>query len=135
MARPSIGFPLTLGIVLLIVVLALAASFPFQLLSIAVTWLVARAFGIDVSFGLCSALVPLVWFFTMIPVSLGGVGLREVAFVYLFGSMGAPDEAGLLLSLGTYFALVMVGLVGGLWFTFDRDLVRAVKAGAPSEPD
>jgi uncharacterized protein (TIRG00374 family) len=96
---------------------AFILSILFQIASIALSWVVALAFGIDVSFIACLALVPLVWLVTLLPISLGGIGLREASFTYLFGTIGISAEASLVISLGTFAALVMTGSVGaGLVF-------------------
>lgn len=96
---------------------AFILSILFQIASIALSWVVALAFGIDVSFIACLALVPLVWLVTLLPISLGGIGLREASFAYLFGTIGIGAEASLVISLGTFAALVMTGSVGaGLVF-------------------
>ena len=73
----------------------------------------ALAFGIEISFSACVALVPLVWLITLLPVSIGGIGLREASFALLLGTVGIGTEESLLISLGTYAALLVSGAVGG----------------------
>jgi uncharacterized membrane protein YbhN (UPF0104 family) len=90
----------------------LAASLVFQTASIALSWLVALGFDIEMSFPACLALVPLVWILTMLPISLGGIGLREASFAYLFGLIGFSMEESIAISLGTWAALVFTGLIG-----------------------
>jgi hypothetical protein len=109
----------------LALVRVLLASLVFQVASIALTWVVALAFGIEVPFLACLALVPLVWVVTMLPISLGGVGLREASFAYLFGAIGLSIEQSLLLSLGTWAALLFIGAIGGVIFLFDPPVKRA----------
>lgn len=94
--------------------LAFAWSLVLQLCSIGLSWAVGLALGADVPAGFYLALVPLVWVVTMLPVTIGGVGLREAAFVYLFGSAGVSSELSLGISLGTYAGLLFTGLVGAL---------------------
>jgi uncharacterized membrane protein YbhN (UPF0104 family) len=90
----------------------LVASLVFQTASVALSWLVALGFGIEVPFRACLALVPLVWIATMLPISLGGIGLREASFAYLFGLIGFSTEESIAISLGTWAALVFTGLIG-----------------------
>jgi uncharacterized membrane protein YbhN (UPF0104 family) len=104
----------------------------FQLVSAAGTWFVALAFEIDVSVLTLLGVVPLVWLVTMLPVSIGGVGVREVTFAYLLGLAGVSKEASLLLSLGTYAILVVAALVGvGFWL---RSGVRGLVKGEAQDP-
>jgi hypothetical protein len=102
---------------------AFILSILFQIASVALSWVVALAFGIEVSFVACLALVPLVWLVTLLPISLGGIGLREASFAYLFGTIGIGAEASLVISLGTFAALVMTGSVGA-WLVFRNSVLR-----------
>ena len=95
-------------------------SLLYQYVSIYISYFVAVSIGLSISIIPFLTLTPLVWFFTMIPISFGGVGLREVSFAYLFALIGVAYEDSLLISLGTYLALVMSGFIGavfmfGLW--------------------
>jgi hypothetical protein len=103
---------------------ALILSLLFQLTAVALSWVVALAFEIDVSFLACLALVPLVWLVTLLPISIGGIGVREASFVYLFGAIGISSEESLVVSLGTFAALILTGAVGA-WFFFRDGVLRA----------
>ena len=94
--------------------LGLIVSLAFQLASITLSYVMALALGIELSFPACVALVPLVWLVTLLPVSIGGIGLREASFAMLLGTAGISTEESLLISLGTYAALLFSGAVGGL---------------------
>jgi len=94
----------------------LLASIPFQALGIIFSYLVAKAFAFDVPLGLFFAFVPVVYVATMLPISLGGVGLRELAFVKLFAFVGVSEEVSLIISLGTYLSYFIPALVGGLLY-------------------
>ena len=88
----------------------------------------ACAFRIDVTALEVFAFVPLIWFLTMVPLSLGGLGVREAGFVYLFGTVGVAEGASLLLSLGTYAGLVAAGAVGGVVLLFQARLLPRSEA-------
>lgn len=99
---------------------ALAMSVVYQVATVYVTVVVNQALGLGVPTAMVLALAPLIWFVTLLPISLGGLGVREAAFVVVFAWGGVDRESALLLSLGTYAGLVAIGLVGALWFTWDR---------------
>ncbi|ETX13799.1 hypothetical protein OCH239_06935 [Roseivivax halodurans JCM 10272] len=90
---------------------------PWQvLLSIATTIcnlgafaLCARATGTDLSFAAICALVPLILFTMLIPVSISGWGLREGAAATLFPVAGFSGSSGLAASVA--FGLVFVAAV------------------------
>ncbi len=108
-------------------------SIVFQVATISLSFMVAAALGIEVSFTACLALVPLVWILTMAPVSLGGIGVREAAFAFLFGLVGVSTEASLLISLGTFAALLSIAAIGAGVF-FSDSVVRRLTGLAKTEP-
>jgi len=69
-------------------------------ISLAVFFL-AIGLDLDVTFLDCLTLMPLVVLIMTIPISIGGWGVRETAMVALFGLIGVPGEAALLLSVLT----------------------------------
>jgi len=82
------------------------------------------------------ALVPLHWFFVIVPfvtlvslfpVSIGGAGVRELLYVALFGAVGMRAEAALALSLSVFGASILWGLLGLAVFTLDRRSARPVQ--------
>jgi uncharacterized protein (TIRG00374 family) len=62
-------------------------------------WLIALALGVDLSFILCMALVPISLLIAMVPITIGGWGLREGAFVALFSRSGVATEEALAISI------------------------------------
>jgi glycosyltransferase 2 family protein len=103
-------------------VLVAAASYSvlFQFISIAVSILIGYALGAEIAFSAYLTFIPLVWLFTMLPISIGGVGLREMSFVYLFGLIGVEKEVALLISLGTYASLIVSSLIGASMILLDN---------------
>jgi uncharacterized protein (TIRG00374 family) len=77
---------------------------------------IARALDLWVPATYFFIFVPVIWVITTLPLSLGGLGLREGAFAFLFGQVGlAPTEA-VAISLLVYSCRLLLGLVGGLAF-------------------
>ena len=95
-------------------------SICYQLVSIMISYYVAVAIDLKIPVVSFLTLVPLVWFFTMIPISLGGVGLRELSFVYLLSLIGISREGSIIISLGTYFTLIISGIIGMMVLFNDR---------------
>ncbi len=92
----------------------------FQIVSILLVYLIALAFDFIISPLPFFVFVPLIWLFTLIPISFGGVGLREIAFIYLFSMIGLEKEQSFILSLGTYFSFVITGIIGGFIYLKDN---------------
>lgn len=91
-------------------------SIIYQIISIYVSFYVANIINVETSILPFLTLVPLVWFFTMIPISFGGVGIREISFAYLLSFVGISKEQALIISLGTYLTLVASGVIGAVIF-------------------
>jgi glycosyltransferase 2 family protein len=66
---------------------------------VAYTWLAAMALGVDVSFAALLVVLPIAWVIVMLPISVGGLGLQEGAFVVLLGLAGVPAAAAVAVSL------------------------------------
>jgi glycosyltransferase 2 family protein len=87
----------------------------YQGLGVLVIVLVGKTVGVDVSFPLAAAVTPVVLVAMLVPVTIGGIGVREGGFVLLLGEagIGAADAtvvsllsaATILLSSATLVAL------------------------------
>jgi hypothetical protein len=95
-------------------------SLCFQLLSIYISYYMVLVLNLEASFFAFLTLVPIVWIFTMVPISLGGIGIREVSFAFLLSIIGIAREESLVISLGTYFTLVLSGGIGAIFMIYDR---------------
>ena len=91
---------------------ALVASLVFNLLQIG--WNVAIGWGLGLRLPVSAyfVFVPLTAVVLLLP-AFGGLGVREMSYVGLFGSAGVPQAIALALSLGVYVITVATGLVGG----------------------
>jgi len=91
---------------------AFALSLCTQLLTILSIYLITRAVGQRPPFTALFVFVPIVITVMMIPISISGLGLRESAFVLLFGLSGIPAEASTTISLLWFLSVAIVSLVG-----------------------
>ncbi len=99
-----------------ILVKILLISFAVQAGVIVGYYIVARNLGIDVRLAYFFFFIPLATVFSMVPISVGGLGLREGAFVYLFTMVGATKEQAISLSLIWFAVMVVVSMIGGVAF-------------------
>jgi len=101
-------------------------SLVIQLLRIAVHYYCARAIGFNIDFIYFLVFVPLIALLSMIPVSLGGLGVRESSAPFLFTSVTAVKAVDPVGSLAVTTQLlaslvgILVGLAGGVLFVFSR---------------
>lgn len=94
----------------------------------------AHALGYDFTLIDCLIVVPTAIFLSMLPISLGGWGVREGAMAAGFAMIGFEQAAGVALSVTLGLQLLVVGLIGGaVWFLGgasvpdERDLATAEK--------
>ena len=98
---------------------ALTVSVIFNLVNILVNYLIALALGEHLSPWYFFAFVPLVSFSLTLPISLGGLGVREGTYALLFGQAGVAPEKAVALSLAYYAITVLTGLIGGLMYAIE----------------
>jgi uncharacterized protein (TIRG00374 family) len=91
-----------------------AVGVVLQLVCVVINLVIARQVGIDVSFADWCWIFGIVSMVVFLPVTFGGLGLREGGFVLLLSFFNVPGEKALALSF-TVFAIQLLGaLVGGL---------------------
>ncbi len=113
------------------VVQALAISLLFNLVNILINFLCGRAVGIDLPLGYFFITAPLISISLMVPVSIGGVGVRDWTVVALFGSAGVSSNAAASMSLSMYAVSAAAGLVGGAMYAAEG--VRTIRRrGSPA---
>jgi glycosyltransferase 2 family protein len=78
------------------------------------TWLLARAIDVDLSFSVLAVVTPLVLIATLVPVSIGGFGLREATYAALLSKVGVSAADATLLSLLNVAALALATLPGAV---------------------
>jgi uncharacterized membrane protein YbhN (UPF0104 family) len=91
-----------------------------QLANVLVVWLVAQGLGLGISFSYLAVVVPLGTLVTLLPLSLGGVGLREVAMVVLLAPLGVAEAQAVTVSVLSYAVQITVSLLGLGVYLFGR---------------
>lgn len=81
-------------------------------------YLASEAVGAHVSLAYFFIFVPVITAFSVIPVSIGGLGVRDTACVALFAKAGMAAEKAFVLSLINFGFIFVVGVFGGLMYVF-----------------
>jgi uncharacterized membrane protein YbhN (UPF0104 family) len=90
-------------------------------------WLAAEAAHAGVPLHAFLWVWPLMIVVHMLPLSFGGLGVREITLVYVLDRLyGTTAESILLLSMIALLATTLLGLVGGVW--------NSIQAANPEEP-
>lgn len=82
---------------------------------------IGRSIGVDVPFAVWLLAWPLAKVAGLLPISLGGLGVRDATFAALLVPVGVPAALGVVTSLLWQSVLIAGGLVGGLtWLLLSR---------------
>ncbi len=96
-------------------------------------YLASRALGIELGLTAFIFIVPIVLTIAMLPISIGGIGLRENSIVFILVAMGIINEKAALLSLILLAMNLFVGILGGIIY-ITRPLFEKRSRGK-SSPD
>jgi uncharacterized membrane protein YbhN (UPF0104 family) len=112
---------------------ALGVSVVFNGILVTYNYMIARAVGVDIAFTYFLVFVPVLSITLMVPISVGGLGVREGAAKVLFPLAGVDEAAAVAASLGVYLiARLLAGLVGGMVYLAQG--ARGLRASrAPSD--
>jgi uncharacterized membrane protein YbhN (UPF0104 family) len=96
----------------------LVSAVMIHVIRVLTVYVVALSMSLPVSFLECLILVPSALLVTNVPVSLGGWGLREGAFMVAFAFVGLTAEQSLALSALFGLTILSSSLAGGLVWVF-----------------
>ncbi|MDE3038639.1 MAG: flippase-like domain-containing protein, partial [Pseudomonadota bacterium] len=91
-----------------------AISLATQFASCVAAWLLAASLGAHPTLLQCTTLVPPVMLAAMLPVSIGGWGVREAGMVAMLSLAGVPPETALLVSIQLGLLVALAASPGGL---------------------
>lgn len=95
-------------------------SLVVQLCRVLVYWAAGLAVGMEIPLGYYVCFQPVAAIIAALPISVGGLGVRENVVVKLFGSVGADANLCFAMSLLGYLAGILASLLGGVAFIFRR---------------
>ncbi len=95
--------------------LAIGISSLNQLILAVMFYWVARALHTEINFVYLLIFSPLVCLMSSIP-SIGGLGVREVSWVYLLSKAGVSPDIAVSMSLTSFIFMVAIGLFGGVLY-------------------
>ena len=103
-----------------VLVRAFLLSLANQGLPVAAVFCLSVPLAGEVAWYWFAIIVPFVTLVSLVPISIGGTGVREYLYVTLFGAVGMPRDAALALSLSLLGTAIVWAIVGFAIFTIDR---------------
>ena len=96
--------------------LSLLFTFVHMLLLFSMLWMFLKAVGEETPYWVVASLYSLSYLATLIPLSIGGLGIQEMSITYLYSHFGGVSlQAGLALAVLTRMAFVLNSLPGALF--------------------
>lgn len=112
---------------------AVALSLCTQGTSVIAGWLILRAMHPGTSIADALLIVPAAVATAILPITVGGIGAREAAFVVLCGRLlGMASEDAVAVSLLLWVAMLMVGAAGGVLLLIGRGRAPDAPANNPT---
>jgi glycosyltransferase 2 family protein len=97
-----------------VIAISIGISVIAQMLSFLMSYYIVKSFHVEVGMIYFLILIPIISLITSLPISLGGLGVRDASSVYFFREIGVKSSAALGLSLMNFVFLTAIGLIGGL---------------------
>ena len=105
-----------------------------QLCRIGLFYAAGEALGQEVAFRYYVVFIPLIAIASAIPISFGGIGVRENMGVLLFGRAGMSATSAVAVMFLGYVSFIVASLAGGVLFIVRRvDRTSAPEAGAVAD--
>lgn len=92
----------------------LMISFLIQALCPVCVYFIGLSLGIKINFIYFLIFLPIISAITLLPIAIGGLGLRESLFVVYFAKAGVIKQLALAMSLLSFSFVVFYGAIGGL---------------------
>lgn len=96
------------------IVYNLLISFMVQTLTPLSFYFIAMALGIKINIMYFFVFLPIISAITMLPISIGGLGLRDAATIFFFAKAGVSNHLAFAMSLLSFSFIVICGAIGGL---------------------
>jgi len=103
--------------------LVFTLSLGIQIISAIGNQMFFRALGYDLPFIVNIFVLPIFYFIFLLPISFGSLGIREGAYILIYGLFGVPAETALLVSFFNLMGILFNNAIGGLliWTKSSRE--------------
>ncbi|OGD86148.1 hypothetical protein A2164_01560 [Candidatus Curtissbacteria bacterium RBG_13_35_7] len=89
-------------------------SFIFHLIATFSIWLIGMALGVNLDFFQLIWIYAFVSILLLVPITIGGLGLRESGFIFFLGLLGIKAEVAVSLSILLFASQFFFAIIGGL---------------------
>jgi uncharacterized protein (TIRG00374 family) len=86
---------------------------------------ISMALGLDLRFYVFIFIIPFVSLVSSVPITIGGIGIRENALVFAVTSFGIAQGQATLFSLILLAIILIIGMIGGIIYLFKNIFYRS----------
>ena len=97
-----------------IIVKNVALSLLIQIVAPITNYVIAQALGIHIHIAYFFVFLPIIGAITLLPISIGGLGLRDASTIYFFSKAAVSKDLSFAMSLIGFFFLLVYAAIGGL---------------------
>jgi len=77
-------------------------------------YIIAFSLGVKISFAYFFIFIPIIGAISLLPISIGGLGLRDASTIFFFAKVGVGKNLAFAMSLLSFSFILFYGAVGGL---------------------
>lgn len=103
-------------------------SVTVQILRIVAIYYISEAYYLNIGIIYFFILVPITMITVMLPISVGGIGVREGSFIAFFSLVGLSFDDAILISLTITLKVVLFSLVGGILYLFHKSSIKQAES-------
>jgi len=95
-----------------LILISLVLSFIAFICQATFSYMILKSLNINMSFYYNMFCLGISSLIALIPISISGLGYRELVMIYLFANIGLPEEAAIIFSLSLFLISIVLGLHG-----------------------
>ncbi|MFH0762799.1 MAG: lysylphosphatidylglycerol synthase transmembrane domain-containing protein [Candidatus Omnitrophota bacterium] len=96
----------------------LILSLLIQLILPITCFIIALSLGVRLNIIYFLVFVPIIAAITLLPISIGGLGLRDAATIFFFAKAGMSEGSAFAMSLLSFLIMLLCGIIGGIIYVF-----------------
>jgi hypothetical protein len=114
-----------------IIIYNLILSLLVQIIGPLTFYFIGLSLGIKISIIYFFIFVPIISVITMLPISIGGLGLRDATTVLFFAKIGVAKDLAFAMSLLSFLFALIYGSIGGIIYVFTLHYRRIQHSASP----
>jgi hypothetical protein len=92
----------------------LIISLGIQVIGPVTFYILALSLGVKISMVYFFVFIPIIGAITLLPISLGGLGLRDATTIFFFAKAGVGKDMAFAMSLLSFSFILILGVIGGI---------------------